>query len=125
MATADTTSIHRGAAAAELADKQTLRRVLVASSLGTLFEWYDFFLYGSLAIFFGGVFFPAGNDTAQLLGGFLPLIATALTASTWARERFGDGAIYAGLLFPIAVCVVTVVVSAIWIRETKDHKLDV
>ena len=58
-------------------------------------------------------------------GGFLPLIATALTASTWARERFGDGAIYAGLLFPIAVCVVTIVVSAIWIRETKDHKLDV
>ena len=36
-----------------------------------------------------------------------------------------DGAIYAGLLFPIAVCVVTIVVSAIWIRETKDHKLDV
>ena len=58
-------------------------------------------------------------------GGFLPLIATALTASTWARERFGDGAIYAGLLFPIAVCIVTIVVSAIWIRETKDHKLDV
>jgi MFS family permease len=57
-------------------------------------------------------------------GGFLPLIATALTASAWARERFGDGAIYAGLLFPIAVCVVSIVVSAIWIRETKGRKLD-
>ncbi len=57
-------------------------------------------------------------------GGFLPLIATALTASTWARERFGDGAIYAGLLFPIAVCVVTIVVGMIWIRETKGRKLD-
>src|SRR5215467_2403917 len=64
----ETSPLPRGAVAAEpLADKQTLRRVLVASSLGTLFEWYDFFLYGSLAIFFGGVFFPAGNDTAQLL----------------------------------------------------------
>ncbi|HEX8793650.1 MAG TPA: MFS transporter [Polyangiaceae bacterium] len=42
-------------------------RVVVASSLGTLFEWYDFFLYGSLAVFFGHLFFPAGNDTAQLL----------------------------------------------------------
>jgi MFS family permease len=44
-----------------------LRRVIIAASLGTLFEWYDFFLYGSLAVFFGGLFFPKGNDTAQLL----------------------------------------------------------
>ena len=44
-----------------------LRRVIFAASLGTLFEWYDFFLYGSLAVFFGGLFFPKGNDTAQLL----------------------------------------------------------
>ncbi|HEX7670197.1 MAG TPA: hypothetical protein VF395_11460, partial [Polyangiaceae bacterium] len=35
--------------------------------LGTLFEWYDFYLYGSLAGFFGGLFFPKGNETAQLL----------------------------------------------------------
>src|SRR5208283_4742666 len=45
----------------------TIRRVIFASSLGTLFEWYDFYLYGSLAVFFGGLFFPSGNDTAQLL----------------------------------------------------------
>src|SRR5690242_10681382 len=44
-----------------------LRRIIFASSLGTLFEWYDFYLYGSLAVFFGGLFFPAGNETAQLL----------------------------------------------------------
>jgi MFS family permease len=45
----------------------SLRRIIVAASLGTLFEWYDFYLYGSLAVFFGGLFFPHGNDTAQLL----------------------------------------------------------
>jgi MFS family permease len=50
-----------------LAEPTTLRRVIVASALGTLFEWYDFYLYGSLAVFFGKKFFPAGNDTAQLL----------------------------------------------------------
>src|SRR5204863_585346 len=44
-----------------------LRRIIVAASLGTLFEWYDFYLYGSLAVFFGGLFFPTGNDSAQLL----------------------------------------------------------
>src|SRR5882724_4589490 len=48
-------------------DKATLRRVILAASLGTLFEWYDFYLYGSLAGFFGGLFFPKGNETAQLL----------------------------------------------------------
>ena len=48
-------------------DAATIRRVIFASSLGTLFEWYDFYLYGSLAVFFGGRFFPPGNETAQLL----------------------------------------------------------
>ena len=50
-----------------ISDARTIRRVIFASSLGTLFEWYDFYLYGSLAVFFGGLFFPSGNDTAQLL----------------------------------------------------------
>ena len=50
-----------------ISDRKTLRRVILAASLGTLFEWYDFFLYGSLAVFFGGLFFAKGNETAQLL----------------------------------------------------------
>src|SRR3954469_14839812 len=49
------------------ASPATLRRGILAASLGTLFEWYDFSPYGSLAVFFGGLFFPSGNDTAQLL----------------------------------------------------------
>jgi MFS family permease len=48
-------------------DPSTLRKVILAASLGTLFEWYDFYLYGSLAVFFGGLFFPSTNETAQLL----------------------------------------------------------
>jgi MFS family permease len=58
-------------------------------------------------------------------GGFLPLIATAVTASTWAKETFGSGAIYTGLIYPIAVCVVTFIVGALFIRETRGHKIDV
>src|ERR1041384_1133233 len=45
----------------------SLRSVITASSLGTLFEWYDFYLYGSLAVFFGQLFFPPGNERAALL----------------------------------------------------------
>jgi MFS family permease len=51
----------------EVLSPSSLRRIIIAASLGTLFEWYDFYLYGSLAVFFGGLFFPPGNDTAQLL----------------------------------------------------------
>ena len=44
--------------------------VIFASSLGTVFEWYDFYLYATLAPFFAALFFPTGNDTAALLSAF-------------------------------------------------------
>jgi MFS family permease len=43
------------------------RKVIFASSLGTVFEWYDFYLYGTLAVFFSALFFPSGNETAAFL----------------------------------------------------------
>ena len=46
------------------------RFVIVASSTGTIFEWYDFYLYAVLAPFFAALFFPPGNDTAALLSAF-------------------------------------------------------
>jgi MFS family permease len=57
-------------------------------------------------------------------GGFLPLIAVAVTTSTWAKQTFGENAVYAGLIYPIVVCILTVIVSAVFIRETKDHKIE-
>ena len=46
------------------------KRVIIASSVGTVFEWYDFYLYAILAPFFAALFFPPGNQTAALLGAF-------------------------------------------------------
>jgi len=43
------------------------RLVITAASLGTIFEWYDFYIYGALAAFFGALFFPLGNETAAFL----------------------------------------------------------
>ena len=51
-------------------ESQEERRVIFASSLGTVFEWYDFYLYATLAPFFAALFFPAGNATAALLSAF-------------------------------------------------------
>ncbi len=46
-----------------------IRLVISASALGTVFEWYDFFIYGTLAAsgIIGRTFFPAGNEVVQTL----------------------------------------------------------
>jgi MFS family permease len=53
----------------------TERKVILASSLGTLFEWYDFFLYGSLAAIISRQFFSAVNDTAAFIFALLAFSA--------------------------------------------------
>jgi MFS family permease len=47
--------------------KKDMRRAIIGACLGTAFEWYDFFLYAILAVFFSAQFFPKGNETAGLL----------------------------------------------------------
>ncbi|HEY1078241.1 MAG TPA: MFS transporter [Fontimonas sp.] len=47
------------------------RKIIVASSLGTLFEWYDFFLYGALAAITSQHFFSAVNETAAFIFALL------------------------------------------------------
>jgi MFS family permease len=42
-------------------------QIILASSAGTVIEWYDFYIYASLAVFFGSLFFPKENPTAQFL----------------------------------------------------------
>ena len=57
-------------------------------------------------------------------GGFLPLIATAVTTSVWAKATFGGDSIYSGLAYPIIVCIATVIIGGLLIRETRGHKID-
>jgi len=45
----------------------SIRSVILASSVGTLIEWYDFYIFGSLATVIAGQFFPKTNPTAALL----------------------------------------------------------
>jgi MHS family proline/betaine transporter-like MFS transporter len=48
-------------------EKSKLWFVIAASSVGTLIEWYDFYIFGSLAIILSEQFFPQTNPTAALL----------------------------------------------------------
>ncbi len=73
-------------------NKAEERRVIFASSLGTVFEWYDFYLYATLAPFFAALFFPKGNDTAALLSAFATYAAGFLVRPFGALVfgRIGD-----------------------------------
>ena len=68
------------------------KKVIFASSLGTVFEWYDFYLYATLAPFFAALFFPKGNDTAALLSAFATYAAGFLVRPFGALVfgRIGD-----------------------------------
>ncbi len=44
--------------------------VIGASSVGTVIEWYDFYLYATLTPFLAPIFFPPGDPTSQLLAAF-------------------------------------------------------
>jgi MFS family permease len=94
---------------------------------------YVCMVYGPVAAFLVELFPTKIRYTSMSLpyhlgngwfGGFLPLIATSVTTSAWAKATFGSGAIYAGLIYPIVVCLVTLVVGGLFIRETKDHVID-
>ncbi|HEX2121429.1 MAG TPA: MFS transporter [Thermoanaerobaculia bacterium] len=58
-------------------------KVIGASAAGTMIEWYDFYIFGSLAAIMSGLFFPKENPTA----GFLLTLATFATG--FAVRPFG------------------------------------
>src|SRR5262245_65538644 len=93
------------------------RRVITASSVGTVFEWYDFYLYAILAPFFAGLFFPPGNQTAALLGAFGAYAAGFLVRPFGAIifGRIGDivGRKYTFLVTMVVMGVSTVLVGFI------------
>src|SRR4029079_24685 len=69
-----------------------VRKVIFASSLGTVFEWYDFYIYATLAPFFAALFYPPGNETAALLASFATYAAGFLVRPFGALVfgRIGD-----------------------------------
>jgi len=72
----------------QVVSREEERRVIFASSLGTVFEWYDFYLYATLAPFFAALFFPPGNETAALLSAFAAYAAGFLVRPFGARAQF-------------------------------------
>lgn len=65
----DYTIMHETKDVAAIAEPSAgeIRLVVAASSLGTVFEWYDFFIYGTLGAILSKAFFPTGNATLEML----------------------------------------------------------
>ena len=75
MSPLDTRPAWEAGALTEAAHRSQLRRAVVASTIGTTIEWYDFFLYGTAAaLVFGKLFFPKAD----------PLTGTLLSFATYA-----------------------------------------
>ena len=68
------TAVSQAAAPSAGIDREH-RKVIVASSLGTVFEWYDFYLYGSMAAIIGRQFFSGVNETTALILALLAFAA--------------------------------------------------
>src|ERR1700730_1257276 len=55
---------------AALPQQPSMRRLIVAATIGNVFAWFDFVVYGFFAVTLAEVFFPTGNATASLLVTF-------------------------------------------------------
>jgi len=63
-------------------------RVLLASAVGTMIEWYDFYIFGSLAAFLSPKFYPPGNDTFAYIA-YLATFAVGFLVRPFGALFFG------------------------------------
>jgi MFS family permease len=63
-------------------------RVITAASVGTMIEWYDFYIFGSLATVISPLFYPQGNDTLALIA-YLSTFAVGFVVRPFGALFFG------------------------------------
>lgn len=73
---------------ADTREVSNIWKVILASSAGTLIEWYDFYIFGSLAVIIADQFFPKGNPTVALLST-LATFATGFIVRPFGALFFG------------------------------------
>src|SRR6187399_1001889 len=63
-------------------------QIIGASSVGTMIEWYDFYVFGSLATVISPLFYPSGNDTIALIA-YLSTFAVGFVVRPFGALFFG------------------------------------
>jgi MFS family permease len=74
-------------ASAKTADYK-IWQVIAASAVGTMIEWYDFYIFGSLALTISPLFYPEGNDTLALIA-YLSTFAVGFVVRPFGALFFG------------------------------------
>jgi MFS family permease len=97
-------------------------RVIVAAAVGTMIEWYDFYIFGSLATIISPLFYPSGNDTLALIA-YLSTFAVGFVVRPFGAlvfGRIGDriGRKYAFLVTLVLMGASTALVGLLPIYET-------
>ena len=84
--------VTHSAAVAGAQSDYSIWRVILASAVGTMIEWYDFYIFGSLAVYLSPKFYPAGNNTLALIAYLSHLLWDSLYAplELYFFGRIGD-----------------------------------
>src|SRR5258705_3958856 len=77
-----------GRARADVVHGYQIWQVIAASSVGTMIEWYDFYIFGSLAIVISPLFYPSGNNTLALIA-YLSTFAVGFVVRPFGALFFG------------------------------------
>ena len=84
----DLASLSRPPLATPAEAAKGLPRVILASSVGTMIEWYDFYIFGSLTAVLAPKFYPPGNDTFTVLA-YLATFAVGFLVRPFGALFFG------------------------------------
>src|SRR5918912_1515644 len=77
-----------GAAGAGAGADYKIWQVIAASAVGTMIEWYDFYIFGSLATVISPLFYPSGNNTLALIA-YLSTFAVGFVVRPFGALFFG------------------------------------
>jgi MHS family alpha-ketoglutarate permease-like MFS transporter len=109
-----TTTLEQATTAAPITTRHRLKSIF-GGSIGNLVEWYDWYTYSALSIYFAEVFFPSGNQTTQLLNtaagfavGFIMRPVGAFVLGRYADRRGRKPAL---TLSVILMCVGSLVIA--------------
>lgn len=96
--------------------------VIAASSAGTMIEWYDFYLYGTLAVFFSTLFYPAGNPTVAFLAS-LATFGAGFAVRPFGAVVFGRVGDLVGrkYAFLVTLTIMGVATTAVGLLPTYDQ----
>jgi MFS family permease len=98
-----------------------IRKVIAASSVGTMIEWYDFYIFGMLAKTISTQFFPEGNPTAALLST-LAIFAAGFLVRPFGALVFGRLGDLIGRKYTFLLTLVIMGISTFLIGCVPNYK---